>query len=208
MTFRNPLLEKIYVFRPLPEMLKGKVWRYAEGKWVPDDGEPDLAFISDFYAFFVDLPDLDNILWSWWDEERQVWHYHVLNPKKSYGDRWGIENHPNYIAGREAMRKCCEIFKCANGTGPYIHQPNEYIDRSLLWIKHTMEPVVPPEAPVCFKCTTGLHEKERLEGMIAAHTAEIFRYKQEIRELKRRISSLQELLRIRRAELKELRSRK
>ena len=76
----NPLLNETFVFRPTDAPIEGTVittsgfehkgqglLRYAEGKWIPDDGEPDIAFVEGVFAYGVSLPYSTNVLWSWRD---------------------------------------------------------------------------------------------------------------------------------------------
>ncbi len=55
----NPLLNEVFVFRPSDVPTEGVVittsgyrhggqglLRYAKGKWIPDDGKPDLALLK------------------------------------------------------------------------------------------------------------------------------------------------------------------
>ena len=78
----NPLLKEAFVFRPSDIPIKGIIattssyrhnehtfLRYAEGTWIPDDGEPDLAFAKGVFAYGVFLPHSNNISWSWLDQE-------------------------------------------------------------------------------------------------------------------------------------------
>jgi len=52
----------VYEFRPHPDW-SGPFLRYAEGAWIADDGEHDLAFAApdNFMAYGVDLPYYENI---------------------------------------------------------------------------------------------------------------------------------------------------
>ncbi len=62
----NPLLKETFVFRPTNAQREGIVittsgykhegqglLRYADGKWIPDDGKPDLAFVEGVSAYGV-----------------------------------------------------------------------------------------------------------------------------------------------------------
>jgi len=162
----NPLLNEVFVFRPFEKV----DLRYAEGKWIPDDGEPDLAFIGPSYgppyAFYINLPDHTNILWSWMSSEESKkwvekeldryvspWHYYTIDNEPWDDYHWDKRNkHPNEIAGRAAMDKCCNIHHCANGRGITIDSENDNIRQGKLWIRRTMERVIVPKNPICFLC--------------------------------------------------------
>jgi hypothetical protein len=180
----NPLLKETFVFRPFngdegvgvlatpsfqPSGYKHEgqgLLRYADGKWIPDDGEPDLAFVHGVVAFGVRLPSYTNIIWEWLDLEltrslipeylrREVngWHYMTTNNKAIHDHYWfDKEKHPNEIAHKSAMDKCCEIHSVANGRGPELWLDNEWIKRGLLYVKSTMTKIVAPDNPVCCLC--------------------------------------------------------
>lgn len=162
MSDKNPLLEEVFVFRPA-----GKVdFRYANRNWIPDDGEPDLAFVSNNFALYVSMPYYTNLLWEWRDRslseswvadslKRDVspWHYYTIGNEPWEDHSWDERNsHPNEIAGRLAMDKCCSLHGCANGRSVRLTQEDECIKRGQLWIKRTMEVVKPPPNPICFLC--------------------------------------------------------
>lgn len=69
--------------------------RYAEGRWIPTDGEPDLAFVG----------------FTPWNDGKggAPIHYGVEIPWQL---RW---RHPNGIAYESACRKCVKIGGCASG---------------------------------------------------------------------------------------------
>jgi len=178
----NPLLNEVFVFRPTDEPREGAVvissgyqhyrqglLRYASGEWIPDDGKPDLAFVHGVFAYGVNLPYSTNILWSWRDLEltRQYvsgelsrfyisgWHFQTINNTHWKDFRWDShqrDSHPNTIAKKSAMDKCCSMHGCANGAGPELTLPNAWIERELLWIKSTMKLVKAPDNPICFLC--------------------------------------------------------
>lgn len=176
----NPLLNETFVFRPL--QTTHYTLRYADGQWLPDDGETfDLAFIDEGLALYVHLPNYSNLLWSWtnkaqtrqWLPEHlkqfnnQNWHYMTIDntPLDDEYSRFKFPNddtHPNAIAGRSAIDKCCQLFNCASGHGPnlidatkddgrYI-KSDDYISRGLLRIQRTNEPIVIPHKLTCYLC--------------------------------------------------------
>jgi hypothetical protein len=168
----NPLLKETIVFRPI---YKGRMIRYAEGKWIDDDGQPDLAFVSlgdgPPFAFGLSLPSSTNVLWTWRDRELTQklvtgdlqeyidygWHTQTVDNSTDdidfpYNER---KQHPNQIAHDAAMNKCCELFHIGNGRGPSLtHQDDEspYWDSGMMWIQRTMEQLRKPENPVCHLC--------------------------------------------------------
>jgi hypothetical protein len=153
----------IYEFRPLKE---GKYLRYADGKWIEDDGEYDLAFvgISDTcMAWYFRHSNRPNILWSWCKGSRwqakvenhpngNAWHYMLKEGKTGWGDCWNKQGHPNEIAGNSAMNKCCELYSCANGRGPEMYILNPYIKAGLVRERDTKKILTFPEKFNCMYC--------------------------------------------------------
>lgn len=177
----NELLKETFVFRP--EGFIGKrgtviqpgdyqhsdkpLLRYADGKWIPDDGEYDLAFVQGVMAYYVELPYYTNHIHSWHDMEltkkylqdylkkhANGWHTVTDNNLDTDDFEWAErEAHQNYIAGRSAMDKSCEMNGCANGnsislTGDFWGNK----DKPTIYVLRTMQPVKFPENPVCHKC--------------------------------------------------------
>lgn len=180
----NPLLKETFVFRPF-DRCEGKgitvtndgyrhgqqgVLRYAEGKWIPDDGEYDLAFAHGVFAFGVNLPDYSNIIWSWFDIDlTRRWlpkHLHkyagghhcytIDNTPYSQDYQWDNSQHPNEIAMKSAMNKVVSIHGCGNGRGAYLTSENKgdvpWLREKRILIKSTMQPVLIPENPICYLC--------------------------------------------------------
>jgi len=157
-----PMLE----FRPLPELLRGIVVRYAEGAWLPDDGEYDLSFIA--YGagvprgIYIDLPYQRNIIWSGltshWSAKNyehprcNPWHYLLREGASDWGGDWGHDSHPNYRAGRAAMSECCRRNRCANGTGPKFEDGDKHILAGLVRERETKRIITPPAHRVCMFC--------------------------------------------------------
>lgn len=193
----NPLLNETFVFRPSDVPIEGVVattnrykhegqglLRYAEGKWIQDDGEPDLAFVHGVFAYGVSLPYSTNILWSWRDIDlsrsflpkdlqnfTRGWHYQTVNNTHWEDYYWGSfgtgrDKHPNTIAYEDAMHKCSSIHGCANGRGIDLTIDNEWIKRGLLWVQATMQPINAPVNPICFLCLDNGkgHLLEALDG--------------------------------------------
>jgi hypothetical protein len=159
-----PVLE----FRPVPGFFVGNVRRYADGNWLADDGEYDLAFIGFAVggypcSLYVSLPYQRNILAKWYSrhwavdeprhEDGNAWHYHLRRGKRSWGGDWGRSNHPNTRAGDAGMNKICSEAGCANGRHV---EPHDIFD------KHTAAGLVrerqsglilgPPEKLRCMYC--------------------------------------------------------
>lgn len=63
----NPLLKETFVFRPIN--CSNDLLRYANNTWIPDDGKPDLAFVSKSkpLVYYVTLSSYANVLWTWFD---------------------------------------------------------------------------------------------------------------------------------------------
>jgi len=144
----------VYVFRPNKPYVP--TLRYADGKWLPDNGQPDLAFIDDRdapFALYVEIPNYDGILWSWVTKEHGwLWHYYVKDSQIGWGNRIPDkirDQHPNRIACKSAMDYLCKGHGCANGRDSNPHNAEDFGD---IWIKDTMEKVLPPRAPICYLC--------------------------------------------------------
>lgn len=157
----------VYEFRLLPEQIGGKVYRYAGGKWIKDDGEYDLAFaVIGFGApmcYYVDLPYRPNLLWKWvldgqWGGYVQkhpkgnAWHYMSRNGEKSLGDNWKRETHPNEIAGESGMDFVCNSQSCANGGGVEFEIGDPYIIAGLMREKESKKIITFPEIFNCIHC--------------------------------------------------------
>ena len=156
----------VFEFRPREKDLLGIVLRYADGAWIADDGEHDLAFIA--YgsgapmAFYVRLPYQRNIIWSgltqhWRGHDRNhphgnPWHYMLREGATEWGGHWPERDwHPNEIAGRKAMNECSRRNRCANGRGPEFNICDPYIVLGLVRDRGTKEAVSIPD-PVCMYC--------------------------------------------------------
>jgi hypothetical protein len=159
----------VYEFRPLPSDIRGTVLRYAEGAWLPDDGEYDLAFVmydaGPPLAKYVDLPFQRNIIWKgltqhWSGHDPahprgNPWHYMLRDGETEWGGPWERDRHENRRVGDKAMSHCCSINRCANGGGPEFRLRDPYIERGLLRERDTKRVVTFPERPVCMFCGDG-----------------------------------------------------
>ncbi len=81
------------------------------------------------------------------------WHYQTIDNQPYEPFPWDErDKHPNELADKSAMDKCCSMHGCANGRSVDLTQDNVWIQRGLLWVKSTMQPVKSPENPTCFLC--------------------------------------------------------
>lgn len=157
----------IYEFRPLNIRSGAEVRRYANGKWLKDDGEYDLAFTEigagpPMY-YYVMLSYRPNILWSWakhghWaghvsrHPAGNAWHYQLKKGKKEWGRNWERDNHPNIVAGTSGMAFVSEAVKCANGAGPQFHIGDPYILAGQLRERDKKRIVQFPKKFICMYC--------------------------------------------------------
>jgi hypothetical protein len=156
----------VYEFRPLPQNMVGQVYRYAEGKWIEDDGEYDLAFAmpNDCMAYYVNLPYKTNLRWSWnggnyskhpqySDGYRNPWHYELKNCSKHFMSWKERDQHPNEVAGRSAMNFVCNLRRCANGRGPELfHIDDSYTKAGLLRERDSKKVLEFPKTMNCIYC--------------------------------------------------------
>lgn len=163
----------VYEFRPLPEHSRGTVLRYADGAWIADDGEWDVAFVSYGASaplgLYIRLPYQRNIIWSgltshWSDSVHEhpranPWHYMLRDGETEWGGSWNRDAHPNERAGRSAMSKCCALNRCANGRGPEFRLGDPYISAGLVRERETKAVVQFPEKPVCVFCGDGWSDR-------------------------------------------------
>lgn len=156
----------VFEFRPHADYIGSILLRYAEGKWIPDDGEWDIAFVSYGmgapYGLGVYLPYQRNIIWSgltshWRGEDRDhpcgnPWHYMLREGETEWGGAWDRDRHPNERAQREAMNKCCSMNGCANGRGPNFEAGDKHILAGLVRDRESKRVVTPPEKLTCMFC--------------------------------------------------------
>lgn len=158
----------VYEIRPLPQYQRGTVLRYADGDWLPDDGEWDLAFVcyggGAPMALGVDVPYQRNIVWSGmtashWsasdpDHPRggNPWHYMLREGETEWGGDWGRDRHLNRRAYDRAMSHCSSINRCANGSGARFESGNAWIEAGLLRERETKLIVSAPENLSCMYC--------------------------------------------------------
>ena len=154
----------VYEFRPLPEMLNG-IYRYANGEWIVDDGEHDIAFalLQKSMALGFDVPSRENIIWSWaknnqwWDHISthpggNAWHYMLREDEKDWGDCWSKYEHLNFKAKENAMKFVVSKNRSACGSGPEFHINDPYIAQGLVREKETQKIVEFPDILDCMYC--------------------------------------------------------
>lgn len=155
----------VYEFRPLEGVLRGAVRRYADGEWIEDDGEYDLAFIASVGApicLFVSLPYERNIEWSWltahWTVPQPLhprgdpWHYSLREGETKWGGDWGSRQHPNALAGDSGMRALSSQHGCSNGFHVDFDLADRTLKEGLFRDRDTKEVVTIPESPSCMYC--------------------------------------------------------
>lgn len=177
----NPLLKETFVFRPF-DNCEGKgtmaiphgyihqglsLHRYANGTWIPDDGEYDLAFAHGVIAYYVSLPDYCNVIWTWRDlvltrsylpeylhKYAKAHHIHTSDNEPMH--HWDNSQHPNEIAGKSAMDKVSSVHGVANGRGAYLcsETPDNtpWLKEKRVLVQSTMQPILIPDNPVCYLC--------------------------------------------------------
>ena len=164
-SIREGLLWPEYEFRPLPST-KGEVLRYAQGEWLPDDGEWDVAFVVSGFGgplgLGVRMPYQRNIIWkgltSHWSANNlkhprlNPWHHMFREGTSEWGGDWGGSRHPNSLAMDAAMNKCCSMHRCANGRGPEFVIGDPWIAAGLLREVETKTVVQFPEILDCAYC--------------------------------------------------------
>jgi hypothetical protein len=159
-----------YEFRPLPNVFRGEFKRYAEGKWIPDDGEYDLAFCGRAdggypLCFYVHVPSHENIVCSWftrhWGDYEpkhpggNAWHYALREGTKDWGNEpSNYDGHPNRVADESGMSETSRIHGCANGDGVEFHPDDPHIKTGLLRDAKTKEVFQWPTGMRCMYCGT------------------------------------------------------
>lgn len=175
---KNIIERPVYEFRPLDGIFKSTVRRYADGKWLEDDGEYDIAFIGQCWApvcLHVEHGYQRNIISGWLDghwssiEHRHpggnAWHYALRDGEVEWGGDWGREHHPNYIAGRKGMDKMAGEHGCANGRHVEITRPDDpHILAGLVRNRETKEVFALPQRLVCMYCGDQFVSKQEIKA--------------------------------------------
>ena len=165
-----------YELRPPEGFFQGEVRRYADGEWLPDDGQWDMAFIGmanakengNGYAFtypcclMYDPPYHRNINWSWLTTDWRgkiaahprgnPWHYSLRPGATEWGEGASRDSHPNRIAGRKGMNKMSSEHSCANGRHAEFRRDNKIIEAGLFRRTSDKAIVVVPDEPECMYC--------------------------------------------------------
>jgi hypothetical protein len=156
------MLWPVYEFRPLPKIAaNGDILRYNAGKWTPDDGEYDLAFIYNNICLMVELPYQKNIIWSWYDTHwgateprhprRNAWHYALREGATDWGGDWRSYAHPNRRAGDSGMNKAADLHGYANGRHIEFKPPSQHIMAGLVRERETGKLLtIPTDIHCCF----------------------------------------------------------
>ena len=180
MNTQDRLLFPVYEFRPLEN--SGKWLRWNNGNPIEDDGEYDLAFISNQHGIpiviYVYLPWKTNLLWSWAKNGRwgayvdkhpdgNAWHYMTSDGLKTADGWWADRSkHPNVIAGDLAMNWQSSRKGCSNGEHAEFYINNPFIAAGLLRNAETKEVVKFPEIFDCYYCGKHDWRKEEKEELI------------------------------------------
>ena len=163
----------VYVMRPMFLPL----YRYANGKWIEDDGEWDLAFITRngdtgaWYVEYVDMPYYLGLLWK--VRYQGQWHY-MLDSRYKHWVYWKDRyRHPNIVAGNSGIDYCIKKLKCGavNGTGPEFQLGDKYIRLQLVRYQETGEVVTFPSTFTCSKCGLTLRALGK-DGVVYVDTRE------------------------------------
>lgn len=160
----NRMIWPVYEFRPLPDVFHGEVIRYADGAWLPDDGEYDLAFACpwDRKVLYVDLPYQRNIVLSWttghWSgyeaqhPRGNAWHYALREGASEWGGGWNRDAHPNSKAGRNGMNHVCGMTGSAAGVGIEMQPTDKHILARLVRERDSKQVLTLPLDRLCMYC--------------------------------------------------------
>lgn len=187
--FKKDIVE----FRPRPGLFTSDTFRYADGKWIPDDGEYDTAFIcmnaklveNKGYkvCLYFEPPYRKNIRWSWCDghwsatDERHpdgnAWHYMLVPGTNVLGD-WDRYRHPNVVAKESGFERMLNLANCCNGAAIELKPDDRHIKDGLARIKGSGDVIVPPSKSLCMYCSDPIRldrELQSIETMIKRHVA-------------------------------------
>jgi len=172
---------------------KPEVYRYADGRWLPDDGKHDLAFISPdtlsesgnrfTSCLYFELPYRKNIRWSWYDchwssKDRRhpggnAWHYMLVPGMKDIDSSWDRDRHANEVAKESGFARIRELgYGSSAGRSIELKPGSEAIELGLARIKGSGQIIVPPKRPLCVYCS----DETRLEGDLRSIEASIRQY--------------------------------
>lgn len=150
-------LSAVWEFRPADMAICGPTRRFAEGRWIEDDGEYDLAFISGSgtpICLYIDLPYRRNIIGAWlttdWRSKLlshphgNPWHYSLRDKATDWGGYWARDVHPNHLAGKAGMDVLCSEQSCANGRHVELTSPaDRHVAEGLVRRRDSKEIYVP-----------------------------------------------------------------
>lgn len=165
------LLWPVYEFRPLPGFFRGAFRRYADGAWIEDDGEYDLAFIGMANSeagwtysccLYFDPPYQKNIVCSWrggpgnvgqvLHPDQNPWHYALRRNAKRWGGDWGRDAHPNRRAGSIGMSKMSSENGCSSGRHVEMRAGDPHIAAGLLRERDSKLVFTWPKSMTCMYC--------------------------------------------------------
>jgi hypothetical protein len=159
-TAYQPELWPVYEFRPRAQNYY--THRFADGQWIPDDGEYDLAFARKGECLMVELPYHENIIWSWctghWGAleanhpRGNAWHYMLRDGADDWGNPWGRDLHANSKAGRSGMDFAIKGGCSASGRHVEFHLNDKHIAAGLLREQVSKNIITFPETPICMHC--------------------------------------------------------
>jgi hypothetical protein len=169
----------VYEFRPLPEVFNA-ARRFANGQWIPDDGEYDIAFIGFSPApvcLYVHHSYQKNIVASWLTTHWTVfqpnhprgnpWHYALREGETAWGGDWGSRQHENHKAGDAGMNKLAAEAGCANGWHVELDKAHDkHIAAGLVRDRETKEIFTFPKRLVCMYCGVAHGEPMTAESTI------------------------------------------
>jgi hypothetical protein len=170
------LLWPVFEFRPAPGILRAgyPVFRFADGQWLPDDGEYDLAFCAWLICLYVEPPYQRNIVWQglttpWRGHQPKhprggnPWHYMLREGTDDFGGAWARDVHPNAKAGRSGMDWTCAQYRSASGQHVEWNEADPHIAAGLVRDRETKEILRPPERLHCCFCGPDWHAAARPE---------------------------------------------
>ena len=156
----------VYEFRPLPGYFRGPFRRYANGAWIEDDGEYDVAFVSDGLGapicLYVEHGYRENIVSSWLDGDWRAieprhprgnpWHHALTEGESEWGEGRERSGHENERAGRRGMDYLCRKHGCANGRSvELVRAADPHVAAGLVRDRNTKEVFRHPEGR-CMYC--------------------------------------------------------
>jgi len=182
-------MEQVYEFRPLPDYFSNGFRRYANGLWIPDDGEYDLAFIGNAQegyplCLYVESRCRENITCSWANGQCKGaipysylgsnWHYALRANTTDWGEiATGYWDHPNKLASDSGMRVKSSESGCCNGRSIRFQFNDNHIAAGLLRERDTKQ-VFEWNDVKCYYCgeePTHTEYNKALKHAVARHAA-------------------------------------